>query len=618
MKKRNVPILALAAVIFFIPCGAARDGYATQPPQVNTLDVVTDEIASPAGMVLMPDGSLLVVSRRHPGAILKIDLRDDGKASVSGFSTGADLCNARYIAVDTDGTVYVDTSRPLTGSTAGFGSNTVRRAGLFRISRDGKIRTRIENVDDDTLGLAFDREGSLFSCNIASPLAQEEEYSKFAERTSEKIFSSAQALKPYIMKFDLESGSPTSPETKTVKRLDIEPTDIAFDSKGELILVAGQNVMRMKKGFLGMGDPKIVASFSGMTPKVQDSAAIGIDGDDNIYVGLSHPLALMSGIVAEITPDGSTRVIASGLGLVAGIVVDAEDNIYFSDMKMKRVYRIPAASRRSKGILTPPIPAPAVSIAPWEPIKKPEPKSGSKAKRREAEPTPQVSETEELKVELASLETKLRDKEAPLFPDTVVLTTGAKIECEIIDESSDFVRIRTGIGTTGLSRGRIAFLKYAEEDELQESPARANTPTPRREEAEPERAEQATHEEKELLRQAEAGRPVEVEDLLAEGVDPDVRDHNRRTPLMLAANKGHNEVVDILLAKGANIEAQDVDGWTPLVYAAYGGHADTVELLIDGGADVDARINSSQSVLDIARLKYRAAVIQLLQEAGAE
>jgi len=654
MKKTIMLTLALAALIFFTPCGATRDANATPPLQVIPpvpLDVVTDDIPSPAGMAFTPDGSLLVVSRRHPGAIFRVDFALDGEASVTGFVSSADLCNSRYIAVDADGLVYVDTSRPTvmdSSRQAWFARKTVRRAGLFRISPDGKIMTRIENVDADTMGMAFDREGNLFLSNCAPPLGEEEQYSKLAERTNERIFSSSRILKPYIMKFDRESDSPTSPETKVVKRLDTAPTDIVFDSKGDLIIVAGQDLMKMKVGLLGVGRPKTIANFGGLKPKVSDSAGIGIDADDNLYVGLNNPFALASGIVAKVDPDGGTTVLAVGLGLVADIVVDAQGNIYISDMKTERVFRIPAASRLHKGVFVPPRTAPMVVIARKEPIKKPKlkRKSVETARMQPAESkAPQMSESEKLKIDLASLEAELRDKRALLFPDAVVLTTGAEIECEIIEETNDSVRIKTSTGTATMMRNRIAFLKYAPEEERQKSAqirleikalesqkaelgprARTKRTTTRsaksrREGPESEEPEVATHsasEARELLRQAEAGREAAVEDLLAEGIDPDVRDHNRRTPLMLAANKGHNEVVDILLGEGADIEAQDVDGWTPLIYAAYGGRAETVSLLIDEGADVDARIDSGQSVLDVARQKKHAAIIHLLEEAGAE
>jgi hypothetical protein len=104
---------------------------------------------------------------------------------------------------------------------------------------------------------------------------------------------------------------------------------------------------------------------------------------------------------------------------------------------------------------------------------------------------------------------------------------------------------------------------------------------------------------------------------LNRGIYPDVKDHNRRTPLMLAAFEGHDRIVEILLSKGANLRARDVDGWTALMYAAYGGRTSTVRLLIAEGADVNARVRSGQSVIAIAEQKGHQDVIEVLTEAGA-
>jgi len=75
-----------------------------------------------------------------------------------------------------------------------------------------------------------------------------------------------------------------------------------------------------------------------------------------------------------------------------------------------------------------------------------------------------------------------------------------------------------------------------------------------------------------------------LDDLLAEGVDLNVRDVRGRTPLHHAAFYGYAENVKKLLDAGANPNAQDEKGWTPL-NAADSGRNDrlVVKMLRDAG-----------------------------------
>lgn len=54
-----------------------------------------------------------------------------------------------------------------------------------------------------------------------------------------------------------------------------------------------------------------------------------------------------------------------------------------------------------------------------------------------------------------------------------------------------------------------------------------------------------------------------VQLLLEHGADIEAKDGYGWTPLLLAAQKGHEAVVRLLLEKGANIEAKGRDGWSP-------------------------------------------------------
>ena len=60
--------------------------------------------------------------------------------------------------------------------------------------------------------------------------------------------------------------------------------------------------------------------------------------------------------------------------------------------------------------------------------------------------------------------------------------------------------------------------------------------------------------------------------LLDEGAEVNSRDRGGKTPLLLAAGKGHDTTVNILLDKGANADSQEKDDKTPLSWAAWNGH----------------------------------------------
>ena len=70
----------------------------------------------------------------------------------------------------------------------------------------------------------------------------------------------------------------------------------------------------------------------------------------------------------------------------------------------------------------------------------------------------------------------------------------------------------------------------------------------------------------------------------------DARDAYRRTPLLYAAERGHEAVVKDLLETGkVNVNAQDSLGASPLHWAAVRGHTAIMSLLLENGADIEAR-----------------------------
>jgi cytohesin len=89
----------------------------------------------------------------------------------------------------------------------------------------------------------------------------------------------------------------------------------------------------------------------------------------------------------------------------------------------------------------------------------------------------------------------------------------------------------------------------------------------------------------------------EVRDLLAQGGDPDARDDEQRTPLMLAVAEDHREMVRVLLEVGADPNLRDQDGWSALDVAVARKMIDMAWLLVRFGADVNASDDLGRSLL---------------------
>ncbi|KAM3291074.1 potassium channel AKT2/3 [Capsicum chacoense] len=93
-----------------------------------------------------------------------------------------------------------------------------------------------------------------------------------------------------------------------------------------------------------------------------------------------------------------------------------------------------------------------------------------------------------------------------------------------------------------------------------------------------------------LITVASTGNATFLEELLKAKSDPDIGDAQGRTPLHIAASKGHEECVMVLLRHGCNIHLRDVNGHTALWEAIASKHHSTFRVLYHWASVADPYI----------------------------
>jgi len=111
--------------------------------------------------------------------------------------------------------------------------------------------------------------------------------------------------------------------------------------------------------------------------------------------------------------------------------------------------------------------------------------------------------------------------------------------------------------------------------------------------------------------------PEIVDVLLQAGADVnEVQDG--RTPLMIAAEKGHLAIAQRLLARGAQLELRSDFGQTALYRAVFKEKPELVKLLLDAGANPNTRSHDGYTPLLCAVVDKNTTIIHHLLEAGAD
>lgn len=122
-----------------------------------------------------------------------------------------------------------------------------------------------------------------------------------------------------------------------------------------------------------------------------------------------------------------------------------------------------------------------------------------------------------------------------------------------------------------------------------------------------------------LLWAAENGHQEIVQLLIEKGANIESKNSRySQTPLLWAAENGHQEIVQLLVEKGADIESKDTSsGRTPLLWAARNGHQGIVQLLVEKGVNIETKYSSCWTLLLWAARRGHQGTVQLLIERGA-
>ncbi len=88
---------------------------------------------------------------------------------------------------------------------------------------------------------------------------------------------------------------------------------------------------------------------------------------------------------------------------------------------------------------------------------------------------------------------------------------------------------------------------------------------------------------------AKTGDSGAIRTLLEKGADPNVRNSDNQTALMLVAHAGHFEPTSLLLRAGADLDATAKFGLSATMLAVVAGHEDIALLLARAGADLSVQ-----------------------------
>jgi ankyrin repeat protein len=112
--------------------------------------------------------------------------------------------------------------------------------------------------------------------------------------------------------------------------------------------------------------------------------------------------------------------------------------------------------------------------------------------------------------------------------------------------------------------------------------------------------------------------PVVVKELRADITQIENRSFAGRTPLMIAAGKGHDDLAWLLMKLDADVHASDRSGVTALYLAAGNASSGIVESLTAAGVDLDKPVKGGTTPLMSAVARGKVENVKVLLKADAD
>ncbi len=123
----------------------------------------------------------------------------------------------------------------------------------------------------------------------------------------------------------------------------------------------------------------------------------------------------------------------------------------------------------------------------------------------------------------------------------------------------------------------------------------------------------------EAFRAARTGAADDLRALLEKGYDPNMRNGEGVTAMMLAAGRGHLECVQVLVERGGDIHYKEQrKGLSALKFAVGEGRVAVAEYLLDQGADVNEIDNYGRTGLMFAAGQGSLPMVELFLSRGAD